>query len=86
MEVNQMCNYSEGVFDKGWNKGWNDGWNDGKEAVDKLNTCLKNDGRIDDLLRSIGDKEYQIQLMQEYGIVCQAKEEAAEEKQRVVNS
>ena len=41
----------------------------GKDCVNTLNNKLIADGRIEDLNRSTTDKEYQKQLMREFGII-----------------
>ena len=46
-----------------------EGKEEGKEVLNQLNLKLLKDNRIEDLRRSVEDKEYQKQLMKEYGII-----------------
>lgn len=46
-----------------------EGIKEGQQLVNQLITLLLSDGRTEDLKRSASDKEYQIQLLREYGIM-----------------
>lgn len=45
-----------------------DGRIEGREEINRLISCLLQDGRGEDLLRSTMDREFQKKLKQEYGI------------------
>ena len=46
-----------------------DAYEDGREDVNKLNEILLSEGRIEDLRKSTVNREYQNQLMKEFGIL-----------------
>lgn len=54
----EVC--GEENFEKGMEKG--------TDKINTLNQRLKADGRVDDLMRAIDDKEYQLQLLKEYDL------------------
>lgn len=58
--ADEQCNRLAGI-QEGIQKGYED--------INQLNTRLMTDNRLEDLKRSIGDSEYQIQLLKEYGII-----------------
>ena len=47
-------------------EGFDDGFNDGTERINKLNTLLIEDGRMEDLVKAAKDKEYQKALLEEF--------------------
>ena len=49
-------------------KGWDDHKKSGMDLVSKLNVCLIQDGRADDILRASTDTEYRDELIQYYGL------------------
>lgn len=49
-------------------EGHEEGWKEGIEKINKLNQCLLEDGRIEDLKKACEDKAYQKKLLEEYGI------------------
>ena len=59
-EVEGMCNYSEYVRDKGRAEGM--------DIVNKLTALLLEAKRFDDLKRSTEDRDFQNQLLQEFGL------------------
>ena len=59
-EVDGMCNYSEYVRDKGRAEGM--------DIVNKLTALLLEAKRFDDLKRSTEDRDFQNQLLQEFGL------------------
>lgn len=62
--ADEQCNRLAGI-QEGMQKGIQKGYKD----INQLNTRLMNDNRLEDLKRSMGDSEYQIQLLKEYGII-----------------
>lgn len=54
--------------EEGREAGLIEGREEGKNVINKLNDKLLADNRIEDLKRSIGDKEYQDSLIKEYGL------------------
>ena len=55
--------------EEGLKEGKLEGIQEGQQLVNKLITLLLSDGRTEDLKKSASDKEYQIQLLREYGIM-----------------
>lgn len=55
--------------EEGRKEGKLEGIQEGQQLVNKLITLLLSDGRTEDLKRSASDKEYQIQLLKEYGLM-----------------
>lgn len=53
---------------EGRNEGRKEGRNEGQEQINELNRRLVKDDRMSDLRRSIEDKEFQKQLILEYGL------------------
>lgn len=49
-------------------KGWDDHKKSGMDLVSKLNVCLIQDGRTDDILKASTNKEYRDELIQYYGL------------------
>lgn len=49
-------------------KGWDDHKKSGMDVVSKLNACLIEDGRMDDLIKSSTDLEYRNELIEYYGL------------------
>lgn len=62
-EVNEMCNYSKGIEERGIAKGMAQGMAQGMELIRHL---IK-DGRCSEIERVVSDTEYQNQLLKEYG-------------------
>lgn len=46
-----------------------EGREEGQQLVNQLITLLLSDGRTEDLKKSASDKEYQLRLLKEYGLV-----------------
>ena len=63
-EVEGMCNYSEHVR----NEGIAEGLAKGMDIVNKLTALLLEAKRFDDLKRSTEDRDFQNQLLQEFGL------------------
>ncbi len=63
-----MCKGMEDWLDEKMNEGMECGLEQGVDRVNRLIRHLVQDNRIQDLKRSAEDKEYQEQLMKEYGI------------------
>ena len=55
--------------EEGREEGKLEGIQEGQQLVNKLITLLLSDGRTEDLKKSASDKEYQIQLLKEYGLM-----------------
>ena len=49
-------------------KGWDDHKKSGMDLVSRLNVCLIQDGRTDDILKASTDTEYRDELIQYYGL------------------
>lgn len=49
-------------------EGFDDGYDDGQDRINDLNKHLVQDNRIEDLLKSVNDQEYQKELLKEYGL------------------
>lgn len=56
--------YAEGEM-----KGRTEGTTEGRAIINLLGRRLVRDGRTDDLVRSLSDEEFQLRLLQEYGLV-----------------
>ncbi len=54
--------------EQGMKEGREEGMKEGREKVNKLNRCLMRDGRLEDFRRSLDDKNYQEELLEEYGL------------------
>ena len=67
-----MCEVSEKIFAEGRAEGRAEGKTEGEkigeERINRLNTFLLQEKRFEDLERSICDKEFQKQLMLQYGV------------------
>lgn len=63
-----MCEVSEKIFAEGRAEGKTEGEKIGEERINKLNSFLLQEKRYGDLERSICDKEFQKQLMLQYGV------------------
>ena len=67
-----MCEVSEKIFAEGRAEGRAEGKTEGEkigeERINRLNTFLLQEKRFGDLERSICDKEFQKQLMLQYGV------------------
>ena len=63
-----MCEVSEKIFAEGRAEGKTEGEKIGEERINRLNTFLLQEKRFEDLERSICDKEFQKQLMLQYGV------------------
>lgn len=63
-----MCEVSEKIFAEGRAEGKIEGEKIGEERINRLNTFLLHEKRFEDLERSICDKEFQKQLMLQYGV------------------
>lgn len=63
-----MCEISEKIFEEGRAEGKTEGEKIGEERINRLNTFLLQEKRFEDLERSICDKEFQEQLMLQYGV------------------
>lgn len=63
-----MCEVSEKIFAEGRAEGKTEGEKIGEERINRLNTFLLQEKRFGDLERSICDKEFQKQLMLQYGV------------------
>ena len=63
-----MCEVSEKIFAEGRAEGKTEGEKIGEERINRLNTFLLQEKRFEDLERSICDKEFQEQLMLQYGV------------------
>ena len=50
-------------------EGLEEGREQGRDIVNQLITLLLSDGRTEDLKKSASDREYQIQLLKEYGLM-----------------
>lgn len=55
-------------FERGLETGIEKGLATGTDRINTLNQRLKADGRVDDLMRAIDDKNYQEQLLKEYDL------------------
>ena len=53
---------------EGIKKGEKEGIKKGENRVNQLNLYLISENRFDDLERAVNDREYQLQLFQEYGL------------------
>ena len=60
--------YPEYTTDVGIKKGEKEGIKKGENRVNQLNLYLISENRFDDLERAVNDREYQLQLFQEYGL------------------
>ena len=63
-----MCEVSEKIFAEGRAEGKTEGEKIGEERINRLNTFLLQEKRYEDLERSICDKQFQGQLMLQYGV------------------
>ena len=68
MEDLRNESYAEGR-EEGREEGKLEGIQEGQQLVNQLITLLLSDGRTEDLKRSASDKEYQMQLLKEYGLM-----------------
>lgn len=72
-ETYDMCEALQGIFDDGKSEGItlgrNAGRDEGKDIINELNRRLQADGRINDLLKAIQDKDFQNQLLEEYNLL-----------------
>ena len=46
-----------------------DAFEEGEERLNKLNKILLSEGRTEDILKAMDDKEYRRQLMKEFGLL-----------------
>lgn len=72
MEADEMCNLSEGI----WERGISNGITQGQDRVNRLNQYLIRDGRMNDMIKAVTDAVFQKQLFLEYGIsemICKEK-------------
>ena len=46
-----------------------DAFEEGEERLNKLNKILLGEGRTEDILKAMDDKEYRRQLMKEFGLL-----------------
>ena len=60
-----MCDVAERL----WNNGRDEGREEGETIINKLISFLIKDNRIQDLEKSTVNREYQKQLLVEYGII-----------------
>jgi len=67
LEVCKEENFERGMA-TGIEKGIEKGMATGTDRINTLNQRLKADGRVDDLMRAIDDKNYQEQLLKEYNL------------------
>lgn len=65
LDHNQMILEAE---ERGREQGWKQGREQGEDRINQLNTFLIHEKRFEDLERSTRDKEFQKQLMSDYGI------------------
>ena len=56
------------IEDYGYNRGKKAGEEIGKSRVNKLNTRLLEEGRLDDLKKSLSDTDYQQKLFEEFSL------------------
>ena len=63
-ETYDMCEALQGLLEDSRIEGWNAG----QAVLNKLYEKLKQVGRSQDFLHSMEDKEYQMQLLKEYGL------------------
>ena len=71
IEVQREEAYFEGREEgrqEGREEGRQEGREEGIEKLNNLNACLIRDNRLEDLKKSLEDKEYQKQLLEEYGL------------------
>ena len=59
----------EDAREEGFEEGLEEGREQGRDIVNQLITLLLSDGRTEDLKKSASDREYQIQLLKEYGLM-----------------
>lgn len=59
--------YDEG-YDSGYDSGYDGGQQSGQKKVNILNIKLSEAGRMEDIIRAAGDKEYQETLFEEFGL------------------
>ena len=67
-EVRQMCNLSEGVFEKGYERGIEQGLEQGEKKFAELTRRLVELNRTDDIIRATVDQQFKISLYQEFKI------------------
>lgn len=65
LDHNQMMLEAE---ERGREQGWKQGREQGEDRINQLNTFLIKEKRYEDLERAARDKEFQKQLMSDYGI------------------
>lgn len=68
LEVSSMSGLGQSILEDGIEQGIELGIEQGIEKINILNQKLILDGRNDDLIRSCKDKEFQKQLLEEYGL------------------
>lgn len=59
----------EDAREEGFEEGLEEGRREERDIVNQLITLLLSDGRTEDLKKSASDREYQIQLLKEYGLM-----------------
>ena len=67
-EVFDMCEAIDELIEDGRQKGRKEGRLAGQSRINLLNQKLKADGKMEELLCSIDDPEYQKKLLEEYGL------------------
>lgn len=67
--VSDMCEIMEEIRQEGIDFGIEQGTERGIHKINKLGKCLIEEGRLEDLVRSLSDSVYQNQLFEEFGIV-----------------
>lgn len=65
--MSNMCNVGEAIEQRGIRKGRRQGRREGKSETNLLNQYLIRDGRLDDLIKSTSDSDFQDTLFKEYG-------------------
>ncbi|MDD6193425.1 MAG: hypothetical protein PUB19_00840 [Lachnospiraceae bacterium] len=75
-EVRDMCNLSEGVYEKGLERGFEQGieqgFHNGQNQINRLTSILLEKNLMDDLRRCTEDKDYQRELLVKYKIISEA--------------
>lgn len=66
--VKRMRGLGQSILEEGIEEGIEKGIEKGADRINRLNQRLKEDGRRDDIMKAIDDKDYQRQLLEEYGI------------------
>lgn len=68
-EVEEMCNVSEGVFEKGLEQGLEKGIEHGEVKLSKLIRALLQSGRTEDVQKAVSDETARKQFYREFGII-----------------